>query len=77
MCTVCLFERCEVVFQRGLHDGAVFKSSNLCSEASFWFSDKNASSSLKTYTQNLQNLVSSSLDLVENLGGNSLRAGED
>lgn len=42
MCTVCLFERCEVVFQHGLHDEAVLKSSNLCSEASFWFSDKNA-----------------------------------
>lgn len=39
MCTVCLFERCEVVFQPGLHD-AVFKASNLCSEANFQFSDK-------------------------------------
>lgn len=77
VCTVCLFERCDFVFQRGLHDGAVFKSSNLCSEANFWFSDKSASSFLKTYTQNLQNLVSSSLDLTENLVGSSLRAGED
>lgn len=41
LCTVCLFERCEVVFQHSLHDGPVFKSSNLCCEANFQFSDKN------------------------------------
>lgn len=40
MCTVCLFERCEVVFQHGLHDGTVFKSSAFAVKPVFGFQTK-------------------------------------